>query len=309
MKTIATLTMNPTIDLSYEVDRVFHTHKMRARNERYAPGGGGINVARVFVRLGGNARCYYLSGGATGPAFDGLVDTNQLVRTRISIANPTRIATAILECETGKEFRFTPAGPEVSEAEWQAALNSIAEAPCDYLVASGSLPPGVPEDFYARAAAVMRERGIAFMLDTSGEALRQGLAGGGIELVKPSLGEFRKLVGRELADLDEISDAARAIVDSGQARYVTVTMGHRGALLASKDGVTCLPALQIEAQSAVGAGDSFMAGMVHALARGWDASKAFRYGMATGSAAVLTPGTDLAFPDDIERLFAQMPEA
>ena len=74
MKSIATLTMNPTIDISYDVDRVVHTHKMRTRNERYDPGGGGINVARVFARLGGQARCFYLSGGPTGVALDGLLD-------------------------------------------------------------------------------------------------------------------------------------------------------------------------------------------------------------------------------------------
>lgn len=308
MKSIATLTMNPTIDLSYEVDRVMPTLKMRARNERYAPGGGGINVARVFVRLGGNARCIYLSGGATGPAFDGLVDLHQLVRTRISIAEPTRIATTAFDCESGKEYRFTPAGPSVSETEWKACLDALKGVDCDYLIASGSLPPGVPPDFYARVAALMRERGIETVLDTSGEALSRGLEGGGILLVKPSIGEFCKLVGRELADTDAVAGEASAIVAKGLARFVAVTMGHRGALLASEAGITCLPALEIKAKSAVGAGDSFLAAMVHRLARGADPVEAFRYGMAAGSAAVLTPGSNLAYPEDIERLFAQVPE-
>ncbi len=306
MKSIVTLTMNPTIDAGFEVQHLHPTHKMRTLAERYAPGGGGINIARVFVRLGGNARCCYLSGGATGPALDGLLDVHQLVRTRIPIAGSTRIAVNTLERETGKEFRVVPAGPEVSEAEWQACIDTVATLPCEILVASGSLPPGVPEDFFARLAASAKSRGVPMVLDTSGEALRQGLDHGGIWLVKPSLGELSHAMGRDLDSVDDISAAAMEVVNSGQAAMVAVTMGNRGALLARKHGPLFLPALKIEAKSAVGAGDSFLAAMLFKLAGGSDAEEAFRYGMAGGAAAVLDPGTDLAHPDDIERLFPEV---
>ena len=150
----------------------------------------------------------------------------------------------------------------------------------------------------------MQKRGIRTILDTSGDALKGGLAGGGFLLVKPSLGELRQFVGRDLESVEEIGEAAKAIVDKGQAEFVAVTMGHRGALLAWQKGVLHLPALPIEAKSAVGAGDSFLAAMVYALTVGFEPIQAFRYGIAAGSAAVLTPGTDLAFPEDIDRLFA-----
>lgn len=303
---IATLTMNPTIDVSYDVGKVRHTHKMRTDNEWYAPGGGGINVARVTVRLGGAARCYYLSGGATGPALDGLIDAHQLVRTRIPIAGPTRVAAAVLEHETGKEYRFTPQGPELSESEWRAALDAVAETACGTVVLSGSLPRGVPEDFYARVAARLRSRGVTVVLDSSGAALKAGVAGGGLLLVKPSQGELAQLAGRELKGAADLARAAMAIVAAGKARLVAVTMGHEGAILATEAGATFLEALPIEAASAVGAGDSFVAGMVHALGLGKEPLEAFRFGMAAGAAAVLRPGTDLARPDDIARLFAQV---
>jgi len=306
MKSIATLTMNPTIDVSYDVAKVRHTHKMRTDNEWYAPGGGGINVARVFVRLGGNARCYYLSGGATGPALDGLVDLHQLVRTRIRIEQATRVASAVLEHDTGKEYRFTPQGPHIHEHEWQECLDRLAETDCGYLVLSGSLPPGVPDDYYARVIRLLRDRGIEFVLDSSGEALRHGVEEGGILLLKPSQGELQQLVGRELGSIAEIEAAAMGIVASGKARLVAVTMGHEGAILAGPDGAVFVPALDIVARSAVGAGDSFVAAMVHALACGKDEVEAFRFGVASGSAAVLHPGTRLAQPDDIKRLFAQV---
>lgn len=303
---IATLTMNPTIDVSYEVDRMFHTHKMRTRNERYDPGGGGINVARVFRRLGGEARCLYLSGGATGVALDGLIDQHGLPRTRIAIADETRVAAAVLECESGKEYRFTPPGPTVSQTEWTACLDQAGAADCDYFVASGSLPPGVPADFYARLMGRLRERGVRFVLDTSGEALKATLAAGGVHLVKPSCGELRQLTGQDLLQPGEVAQAAMRLVEGGQAEIVAVTMGHDGGVLARREGALFVRSLDIEAKSAVGAGDSFLAAMLHALGSGWDAERAFRFGMAGGAAAVLTPGSDLAMPDDINRLFAQV---
>ena len=306
MKNIATLTMNPTIDVSYDVGQMRHTHKMRTDNEWYAPGGGGINVARVFVRLGGNARCYYLSGGATGPALDGLIDRHQLVRTRISIAGPTRIASAVFEHETGKEYRFVPKGPQIAEGEWRACLEQLGEAQCDYMVLSGSLPPGVPDDYYARISGLLRSRGIEIVLDSSGRALAAGIEAGGLTLLKPSLGELQSYLGRSLEGVKAIEEAAMGIVEAGKARLVAVTMGHEGAILARKEGTVTLPAIPIEAASAVGAGDSFVAGMVFALASGQSDTEAFRLGLASGAAAVLRAGAGLAHPEDIECLLQRV---
>lgn len=306
MKSIATLTINPTIDVSYDVGEMRHTHKMRTDNEWYAPGGGGINVARVFIRLGGHARCYYLSGGATGPALDGLIDTHQLVRTRIPIAGPTRIASAVLEHESGKEYRFVPKGPHISEREWRECLDLLATAECGYMVLSGSLAPGVPDDFYARVTELLRPRGIEIVLDSSGPALAAGIANGGLALVKPSRGELQQYLGRSLADAGEIGRAAMDIVEAGKARLVAVTMGQEGAVLARREGPVFLPAVKIEAASTVGAGDSFVAGMVFALAQAKSDLEAFRLGMAAGSAAVLRAGADLAHPCDIERMLTRI---
>lgn len=309
MKRIATLTMNPAIDVAYEADRIVHTRKIRARQEHYDPGGGGINVARVIARLGGTARAHYLAGGATGATLDSLLDLHRLIRFRIPIADDTRISTSVFERETGKEYRFVPRGPTVTAREWQACLDHLATVECDYLIASGSLPAGVPDDFYSRVRAILRPRGIEVILDSSGNALKEGLAGGGIFLVKPSLGEMQQLVGRPLRRHGEIAAAASDIVHRGQARYVAVTMGRDGALFVGSDGPLYLPALPVETRSAVGAGDSFLAGMAFALVCERDPLDAFRYGIAAGAAAVLTPGTDLCHRDDVERLYATVPAA
>jgi 6-phosphofructokinase 2 len=306
MMNLATLTMNPTIDVSFEVDRVLHMEKMRGRDERHDPGGGGINVARVFVRLGGNARCVYLAGGAAGVALDSLLDLHQLVRTRISIGGETRVSVSVFETCTAHQYRFVTSGPTVEPAEWRQCLDELGQVDCDYLVASGSLPRGVPDDFYAQVAATAAKRGIRFVLDSSGPGLAKGLAGGGVYLVKPSIGELRELTGEALPTEKEILAAASWIVELGRAENVAVTMGQEGALLVGASGVLRLPAVPVrKAASAVGAGDSFLAAMVHSLANGRDLEEAFRFGIAAGAAATLRPGTDLARPDDIQRLYAE----
>lgn len=302
MKSVASLTLNPTIDISYAVETMAPTHKLRADPERADPGGGGINVARVLARLGCPARCVYLSGGATGPAFDGLVGALGLPHTRIEIAGQTRVVANVFERSTGHEYRIIPPGPQLQPEDWGRCLEVLAAIHADYLVLSGSLPAGVPEDFYARAAAEARGRGNKVVLDSSGAGLREGLAGGGIHLVKPSAGELSALCGRELASDADIEREAAAIVGSGRAEAVAVTMGHRGAMLVSGEGTLRLPAIPVEVKSAVGAGDSFLAAMVFALAGGKPLAEAFRLGLAAGTAAVETPGADLAQAADIVRL-------
>jgi 6-phosphofructokinase 2 len=305
MQTIVTLTLNPAIDGSCDAPKVRPTHKIRTTNTRYDPGGGGINVARVVHRLGGQVRAIYLAGGATGGVLDTLLDRDGIARTRFDIAGHTRISQAVHELETGLEYRFVPDGPEVSEAEWQPCLAAAATAECDYLVLSGSLPRGVPPDFYARLVA-QGQRGRRIILDTSGAALRPALEGGGIFLVKPSRGELEQFAGSRLAGDAALLEAARGIVRSGFADHVAVTLGHLGAMLVSAQGELRLPAMEVEVRSAVGAGDSFVGAAAFALASGQSIEEAMRLGLAAGTAAVMSPGTGLCDPQDIAALLERV---
>ena len=299
MQSIVTLTLNPAIDGSSDAPRVRPTHKIRTTNTCYDPGGGGINVARVVQRLGGAVRAVYLAGGVTGGVLDSLLDRDGIARRRIDIAGHTRISQAVHETETGLEYRFVPDGPEVSEAEWQSCLAAMSGTDCDYLVLSGSLPRGVPADFYARLVK-QSGGGKRILLDTSGAALRRTLEGGGVFLVKPSRGELEQFAGRSLDGDEALLEAARGIVRSGHAEHVAVTLGHLGALLVSAAGELRLPAIDVEVRSAVGAGDSFLGAATFALASGESVEAAFRLGLAAGTAAVMTPGTGLCRPEDIK---------
>ncbi|HVL72308.1 MAG TPA: PfkB family carbohydrate kinase, partial [Beijerinckiaceae bacterium] len=221
---------------------------------------------------------------------------------RIGISDHTRVSHAVYERSTGLEYRFVPEGPVIEEEACRRCLAAIEALDFAYLVASGSLPRGVKPGFYVEVGAIVRRKGAKLVLDTSGPALRETLAAGGVHLVKPSLGEFEQFSGRSLRDPAAQEEAALDLVHRGGAELVAVTMGHEGALLASADGVIRHPALPVTARSAVGAGDSFVAGMTFGLARGQPAARAFRLGIAAGTAAVLTPGTELCRREDVERL-------
>ena len=154
MQPILTLTLNPAIDSASEADEVRPIHKVRTRNERFDPGGGGINVSRVVRELGGDTLAVYLAGGATGPVFDALIETRKVPRLRVDIEGHTRISQTVFETSSGREFRFVPEGPLVNQQECERLLDTLRSVEFDWLVASGSLPRGAPTDFYTQVADV-----------------------------------------------------------------------------------------------------------------------------------------------------------
>lgn len=299
---IVTVTMNPTIDVASQAQSVRPTHKLRTFAERQDPGGGGVNVASVIHALGGRSRALILAGGSSGRLLEELLGESGLEHQTVPIKGRTRTSHTVVDASNSNEYRFIAQGPTVSEAEWGAMLEAASQLEAGWLIASGSLPPGVPENFYARLARVARRQGIRFVLDTSGPALRTGLAEGGVELVKSSLSELESVAGRRLPDNAAQEAAALEIVHSGRTRLVALTLGENGAVLASEAGVLRLPALDVMVNGTVGAGDSFLAGMVMALAEGRTTEDAFAWGIAAGAAAVTALGT--AHPErvTVERL-------
>jgi len=158
MKPVVTLTVNPALDTACVADEVVPMRKVRTRDERYEAGGGGINVARMVHELGGEAVAFYLAGGMTGQALEGLVEHSGVAAVRVPISGQTRVSHTVFETSTGHEFRFTPEGPEVTESEWHNCLEVLSIVDGDYFVASGSLARGLPNDFYARVARMVKAR-------------------------------------------------------------------------------------------------------------------------------------------------------
>jgi 6-phosphofructokinase 2 len=307
MADVVTLTMNPAIDLSVSVERVTPFHKLRSSESRRDPGGGGINVARVLKRLGTDVTAIYPAGGTLGLLLSQLVDQEGISQITIPIATETREDFTVNERVTGFQYRFVLPGPQLAEHEWQACLTLITalEAHTRFVVCSGSLPPGVPNDFYRRVAEATQRAGRRIIVDSSGAPLKDVL-GVGVYLLKPSLSELRDIFGAALDIRADQIEACRKLVENKQAEVVALTLGEQGAILVTADRVLRARPLPIEPKSVVGAGDSFLGAMIWALTSGQTLDEAFRYGVAAGSAALLVPGTELCRREDIEQLVKEV---
>jgi 6-phosphofructokinase 2 len=301
MTKILTITLNPTVDFSSEAEVVRPIRKTRTSNTRHDPGGGGINVARTIAMLGGDVEAIFLAGGEIGSLLDRLLGEEGIRRRLIPITGQTRIGITVLEKSTGLEYRFVPEGPSVTAGELQACLDLIAEQSWSYVVVSGSLPLGVPDDSYVQIVDSAASKGARVVLDSSGPGLQTTLEKSRVFLVKPSRGELEKLTGRKL-DEDGVREAAGNIVVRGAAELVAVTLGADGALLATSSGVVRIRAVPVRVRSAVGAGDSFLGAMTWALSEGQTAEEAFKLGVAAGAAAVMTPGKKLFRRSDVYHL-------
>lgn len=299
---ILTITLNPALDMSSEAHSVRPTRKIRTTKVRYDPGGGGINVARVIAEMGGQPEALFVAGGALGTFLDELLEAEGITRQLISSPGQTRLSFTVHDATSGLEYRFVPEGPELPGEQLQACLDAAAAHHASYVVASGSLPHGAPPDTYARLAERTAARGARFVLDCSGEALRETLHHAPVFLVKPSVGELEQLAGHRL-DEDGVRETAAKLVKDGAAEMVAVTLGSEGAILATGSGVTRAPAIHVPVHSAVGAGDSFLAAMTLALSEGRDAEDSFFMGVAAGAAAVMTGGTELCRRKDVLKLY------
>lgn len=307
MEHVITLTMNPSIDISSAVGQVVADRKLRCGPSVRGPGGGGINVSRAIGKLGGTSSALYPAGGALGEMLDGFMEREGIAYRSIFTEGSTRENITILEESTGRQFRFGMTGPTLKEEEWRQCLKvlSYLSPKPGYIVASGSLPPGVPEDFYARVADVASQLGARLIVDTSGEPLRFALQAG-VYLLKPNVREMKDLVGHEIGNEFELEDSARELIGKGGTETIVVSLGAEGALLVSGDGCEHVRAPSVPVRSVVGAGDSMVAGIVLGLARRKELGEAVSFGVAAGAAAVMSPGTGLCCRGDTERLFRQV---
>jgi 6-phosphofructokinase 2 len=307
MPSIVTLTMNPALDESTSVPYVLPDRKLRCQAPRYEPGGGGINVARAIRKLGGDALACFPMAGPAGQLLTQLLDAEGVRQRPVPVAEWTRENLNVLEEVSGRQFRFCMPGPTLAGNEWPVFLDWLRDLrpPPDFLVASGSLPPGVPVDFYARVATVAREMGSRVVLDTSGAPLARAVDQG-VHLLKPSFQEFQALMGEHDLDESRLADLAAAVVKRGWCEVLVLSLGAGGALWVTASERERLAAPAVRVKSAVGAGDSMVAGIVLSLARGRSLREAVRYGVAAGAAAVMNPGTALCRREDVERLYPQV---
>ncbi len=305
MDPILTLTVNPTVDVLVEVDELEPTGKVRANLRTAVAGGGGINVARGICELGGDAVAIHTSGGAVGEQLDRLLDGEGIEHVSMSIEGETREAILLVERAKERSFHIVPSGPEVDRDFADRLVATVADliGGDRILVASGSLPPGCPDDLYARLAAEVRELGARLVLDTSGAPLRAALEEG-VHFLKPNRREAADILGRELEGFEDARQLNDQLLGRGVVRVVATTLGDRGAVVSTEGRHVLVrtPPLPRPFRSDAGAGDSFVAAMTTGLAHDGELADAGRLAVAAAAAACMTPGTEMFEWRDVEAL-------
>lgn len=307
MAKVVTLTPNPAIDIAAHVGQLVPSHKMRCDRVRRDPGGGGINVARAVHRLGGDALAIYPAGGGPGTELQDMLDREGLQHRPIRVVGHTRESFNVTEDRSREQFRFVLPGEPLSAGECNSCIVAAQAflGAGDYLVGSGSLPPEMALDFYARLFAGAEAKGAKTVIDSQSEPLRLALASG-VSIVKTSareLGEYLKL---SPGGLREWRDAMSTLLAAGRAETVVVTLGEGGAILAEENSAWHAACPKVQASTTVGAGDSFLGGLLVKLLSGAPVEIALRYATAAGTAALLTAGTRLCDPADVEKLNTQI---
>lgn len=306
MSPIITITFSPCIDKSTSVSSLVPEKKLVCAVPKLEPGGGGINVARAIKKLGGQATAIFPSGGYTGKLFNHLVEKENVTSLVIESVNETRENIIVFDESSNNQYRFGMPGTLLREDEWKRCLKTLEEIKeVDFIVASGSLPPGVPHDIYGQIAKIARYRNAKLIVDTSGEALKHALEER-IYLVKPNLGELAMLTGKTKIDMSDVALLAKQIIQQKKCEIVVVSLGKFGAMLITKTETFSAKPPDVTPKSTVGAGDSMVAGLVFCISSGKSLEEALRYAVACGTAATINPGTGLCNKKDAEALYLQM---
>ena len=258
MKSIVHITLYPCLHKSSSVVHVVAEHKLYCTPPRFEPGGGGINVSRAIKKLGGESHAVYPCGGANGEILKLLLDQEGLRHTAVPVKEWMRENLIVLEQSTGQQYRFGMPGPQLEEREWQKCLDELfsGETAPDYIVASGSLPPGVPDDFYARIAKLGRMHGSRVIVDAAGEPLRLALREG-VYLIKPNIREFREFVGAGSEEEPIILEMAQKIIADGLCEVISISLGAAGVMMVSQAGVERMHPPTVPIISKVGQGTAW----------------------------------------------------
>jgi 6-phosphofructokinase 2 len=303
---IITITVNPTVDKGFHVKRIVKNEKLRAEHLRRDPGGGGINVSRVIKRLGGDTAACALAGGTTGELLAKLLHREKIPFHLTEIKDETRISFTVIEDSTGHQLRFLMPGPKVKQDEWKRFIRDIVSIkPAPHLcVLSGSLPPGVPDDFYFRLIRMFKKRSIRCLLDASGKSLRAGMKAGPY-IVKPNLRELGQLAEKKVNSRELILKTARRMLRYG-CEIIIISLGDKGAMLVTKEKSLYAFAPKVKPISVVGAGDSMVGAVALKITQGGSLSEVLRFGVAAGTAAVLSVGTELCKRKEFKKILPKV---
>lgn len=291
----ATLTLNPCLDKTVQVPSLDVDDALRATAVRYDPGGKGLNVSRVLYELGHKCLSFGFLGGHTGQRVEAFLKDEGLCVDFNWTAQETRENLILVQEGAAGPIRISLPGPTVGSDELARLRRKLAGSTAQYevLVLSGSLPPGVPQDSYRILAEEAKLRGDAVVLDADGEALLHGLMAGPM-LIKPNRHEFRRLLGRELKTEKAMMKGLEEALERFTVESILLSDGPSATWLATREGLWRGEPPKIKVGSAVGAGDSMLAGYLSQWAVKAAPGEALRWAIATGTACATSTGTELA---------------
>lgn len=304
---ILSITLNPSIDYILQVEKLALEETQRAKNIFFYASGKGVNVSRMLDRFGVQTSSWGFIGGLAGDRFIRVIENEGINTSFTPCQGETRINVIVTELQTYGQLRISAKGPDISEHELDKLIGRIKSLPeeVEYIALGGSLPGKIPDNIYKDLIEIIQSQGVKCILDTSGEPLIQGIKAKP-HLIKPNLHELSQITeGRKLDTDENIIKAAKEIVDRG-VKNVVVSLASKGAFWVTQDKVIQASAPKVNAKSKVGAGDSMVAGLVYALHKLMSEEKALKYGIAFGTAAVLTTGTELAYKEDVEKLLSEI---
>lgn len=302
---IYTITLNPALDRTITVKSLMEDETIRVISENRYAGGKGIDVSRVIRELGGKSIALGFVGGYDGSELEGRLLNDGVLTNFIHISGNTRTNVIIYENTTKKRFLISAPGPTIEPHEIGQLYNQIPSLPeLGYIVISGSIPPGVRPTIYGQLVMAAKNLGAIVALDADGEPMKEGVRLGP-HIIKPNIHELGRLVGRTIESEEEIVATSRTLCDQG-VETVIVSRGAKGLIVVSKERIIKAVPPPVEVESAVGAGDTTLAGFVLAHSKKKPLEECVRLACASGAATAMTPGTELCHKEDVGKILPQV---
>jgi len=300
------ISLNPSLDKSLTIKGFVFWDINRVLESRVDPGSKGINVGRVIKRLGGKAKIFGFIGGYTGRQIHDLLKREGVYPELTPIRGENRTIINLFDIVTGKEIRINESGPSISGLELKDFMDKLFNSlkSGDFLIISGSIPPGVPIDIYKRIITKANRLGVKSFLDSDGEPFSRGLDAKPF-LVKPNRYELGRALNREIKNVKDVIEGAREIQKKG-IEVVVVSGGKKDIICLYKDSLFKISPPHVPVQSTIGAGDALSGGIAYSLALGSSLEGALRLGVAAGSAKVMMPGTKLFSNSLVKSLFKKV---
>ncbi len=304
-QTIVSLSLNPAIDLTYEITSLEHDKKSRATSTHYDPGGTGINVGRALEKLKANSHTCYIVAGAMGSFLDTMLKRELKNTSSLQVDGETRINTTILQKHPQQQYEVNASGPIISPQQLDKIIDQFLTLCGQGIgVLTGSLPPGAPDNTYAFINFKLKEQGARAIIDAPVNSLQKALHSKPF-MIKPNLHELEILRNKTLRNINQIASEARFMTQQGIS-YICVSLGEKGALLTTPDNSFFCNTPFINTYSTVGAGDSMVAGLAHAFAQNKTPAEALKLATACGSGTAKQPGTQLFNIDDMNDLLKEI---